>query len=86
MTETTGLKVEELVCQDEAVLRQLGYKQVLYRSWGAFTAITITISAMSVLTSISGGAEQSLVLADTSLLMLGTISGAYYATRALHLL
>lgn len=38
---------------DEGVLRSLGYKQVLHRSWGAFTTTTITISAMSVLTSIS---------------------------------
>lgn len=45
---------EQVLSQDEAILHQLGYKQVLYRSWGAFTAITITISAMSVLTSISG--------------------------------
>jgi hypothetical protein len=33
---------------------QLGYKQVLHRSWGVTTAIAISISAMSVLTSISG--------------------------------
>jgi len=41
--------------KDEEVLRELGYKQVLYRTWGTFTTVTIAISAMSVLTSISGG-------------------------------
>lgn len=40
--------------KDEEVLRELGYKQVLYRTWGTFTTVTIAISAMSVLTSISG--------------------------------
>lgn len=40
--------------KDEDVLRELGYKQVLYRTWGTFTTVTIAISAMSVLTSISG--------------------------------
>lgn len=54
MEHTTDQKMEQVANQDEAILHQLGYKQVLYRSWGAFTAITITISAMSVLTSISG--------------------------------
>jgi hypothetical protein len=43
------------VQKDEEVLRELGYKQVLYRTWGTFTTVTIAISAMSVLTSISGG-------------------------------
>lgn len=36
------------------VLHRMGYSQVLYRSWGSLTATCITISAMSVLTSISG--------------------------------
>ena len=40
--------------KDEEVLRELGYKQVLYRTWGTFTTVTIAISAMSVLTSVSG--------------------------------
>jgi hypothetical protein len=38
---------------DEQILRKLGYKQALNRSWGALTACAITISAMSVLTSIT---------------------------------
>lgn len=46
--------VSAVVEKDEAVLRELGYKQVLYRTWGTFTTVTIAISAMSVLTSISG--------------------------------
>lgn len=45
---------DDLVAHDAEVLRGLGYKQVLYRTWGTFTTITIAISAMSVLTSISG--------------------------------
>lgn len=36
------------------LLMQLGYKQVLHRSWGIMTTIAISISATSVLTSISG--------------------------------
>lgn len=49
-----GGKKPVVAADDEAVLEQLGYKQVLYRSWGFFTTATIGISAMSVLTSISG--------------------------------
>lgn len=45
---------ESQLKQDEEVLRELGYKQVLYRTWGTFTTVTIAISAMSVLTSITG--------------------------------
>lgn len=39
--------------EDEQVLMKLGYKQVLYRTWGTLTAVALTISAMSTLTSIS---------------------------------
>lgn len=46
--------------EDEAVLAKMGYKQVLTRTWGTFTAATIAISAMSVLTSITG--EQGALL------------------------
>ena len=48
--------------QDEQVLKSLGYKQVLYRTWGTFTAVTIAISAMSVLTSISGEVAVGMML------------------------
>lgn len=52
--------------KDEEVLRELGYKQVLYRTWGTFTTVTIAISAMSVLTSISGGCWSSKASSGTS--------------------
>jgi len=40
--------------KDELILRKLGYRQVLQRTWGSFTAVSMAVSALSVLTSISG--------------------------------
>lgn len=71
--------------KDEEVLRQLGYKQVLHRTWGTFTTITIAISAMSVLTSVTGALKLLLLHAAAAWLALmyqSAFMRQYAASRA----
>ncbi|GBF99453.1 amino-acid permease [Raphidocelis subcapitata] len=61
-------------CQDAEVLARLGYRQVLYRTWGTLTAVALTISAMSTLTSISASFGTGLMMGGPAICVWGWIA------------
>ncbi|KAF8069535.1 BAT1 [Scenedesmus sp. PABB004] len=68
---------EAILADDDAKLRALGYTPVLWRAWGAFTAITLTISAMSVLTSITASFGTGLTYGGPVVCVWGWIGASF---------
>ncbi|KAI8472838.1 MAG: amino acid/polyamine transporter I [Monoraphidium minutum] len=66
-------EVELAKHEDEIVLARLGYKQVLYRTWGTVTAVALTISAMSTLTSVSASFYYGLAFGGPAVCIWGWI-------------
>lgn len=60
--------------EDVIVLAKLGYKQVLYRTWGTVTTVALTISAMSTLTSISASMGTGLRFGGSAVCVWGWVA------------